>query len=115
MKICPRCGKTFPDSERFCETDGTSLVTSAGAARQTAAMPDTAAEGSGAGTCPECGGRAEPGETICNFCGTRLVSDASGAPASAGTVYTGPAGQGRPVHPPVDPEDYVPARDRNTD
>jgi TonB family protein len=114
MKICPRCGKTFPDSERFCETDGTSLVTSAGAARQTAAMPDIAAEGSGAGTCPECGGRTEPGETICNFCGTRLVPDAGATLTSAGTVYTGPAGQGRPVNAPLDPEDYVPAHDRNT-
>ena len=110
MKICPRCGKTFPDSERFCETDGTALVASAGAPRQTTAMPDIAAEGSGAGTCPECGGRTEPGETICNFCGTRLVQDV-GTAASAGTVYTSPAGQGRPVNP----EDYVPAHDRNTD
>jgi TonB family protein len=110
MKICPRCGKTFPDSERFCETDGTALVTSAGAPRQTAAMPDAAAEGIGAGTCPECGGRTEPGETICNFCGTRLAPDAGAMAASAETVYTGPAGQGTPINP----EDYVPAHDRNT-
>ncbi|HUN57818.1 MAG TPA: TonB family protein [Candidatus Binataceae bacterium] len=110
MKICPRCGKTFPDSERFCETDGTALVTSGGAGRQTAATPEAAA-GLGGGICPECGGRTEPGETICNFCGTRLGPETSAAPASAGTAYTGgPGGQGQTANP----EDYVPAHDRVT-
>ena len=23
MKSCPRCGKQYPDTEGFCETDGT--------------------------------------------------------------------------------------------
>jgi TonB family protein len=108
MKICPRCGKTYPNGERFCETDGTALVTSAGAARQTA-MP--AADADMAGVCPECGGRTEAGETICNYCGTRLVPEAvAAASPSAGTVYTGQASQGRTVNP----EDYVPAHDRGT-
>lgn len=106
MKICPRCGQTFPDGERFCETDGTALVTSAAAASP-AAMP--AADADTGGACPECGGRTEAGETICNYCGTRLVPDAAtAASSSAGTVYTGQAGQGRTVNP----EDYVPAHDR---
>jgi TonB family protein len=110
MKICPRCGKTFPDSERFCETDGTALVTAAGAAEQTTAAPDDTAEADRAGICPECGGRTEPGETICNFCGTRLEPDARAAPSVAGSVYTGAgAAQGRPVSP----EDYVPAKERD--
>ena len=26
MKRCPRCEKTYPDSETFCDTDGTALV-----------------------------------------------------------------------------------------
>ena len=26
MKRCPRCEKTYPDAETFCETDGTALV-----------------------------------------------------------------------------------------
>ena len=26
MKSCPRCGITYPDAERFCESDGTALV-----------------------------------------------------------------------------------------
>ena len=113
MKICPRCGKTYPDGERFCETDGTALVTSAGAASPSA-MP--AGDAETGGVCPECGGRTEAGETICNYCGTRLIPDAAAAASpSAGTVYTGQAGypgqagQGRTVNP----EDYVPAHDRD--
>lgn len=71
MKRCPRCEKTYPDSETFCETDGTALV-QAGPAF---------AESSGGGEgqqieCPVCGGRAQPGELICNFCGARLGVEA---------------------------------------
>ena len=68
MKRCPRCEKTYPDSETFCETDGTALVQ---------AGPAFAESGSGGGEgqqieCPVCGGKAQPGELICNFCGARL-------------------------------------------
>ena len=66
MKRCPRCEKTYPDSETFCETDGTALVQTGPAF----------AEGGGGGEgqieCPVCGGKAQPGELICNFCGARL-------------------------------------------
>ena len=26
MKRCPRCDRTYPDSEKFCDADGTALV-----------------------------------------------------------------------------------------
>ncbi len=41
MKICPRCGKQFPDSEVFCEIDGTALTSSGGPGGQrlTTVMP----------------------------------------------------------------------------
>lgn len=72
MKICPRCEKTYPDSESFCETDGSALV-SAGPAF---ADPGAGASSSGGKMeCPVCGGQAEPGEVICNFCGTRLTPE----------------------------------------
>lgn len=79
MKRCPRCEKTYPDSETFCETDGTALV-QAGPAF---------AESSGGGEgrqieCPVCGGKAQPGELICNFCGARLGVE------SAAEQYTPP-------------------------
>ena len=59
MKRCPSCDKTYPDSETFCETDGTALV---------GANPAFVQGGAGGVECPVCGGKAEPGEIICNFC-----------------------------------------------
>lgn len=61
MKSCPQCSKTFPDSEQFCDADGSALVAAA------------------ATECPVCGGKAEPGEVMCNFCGTRLDVGGAGA------------------------------------
>ncbi|MGA2411619.1 MAG: TonB family protein [Candidatus Binataceae bacterium] len=112
MKICPSCGKTYPDDERFCDTDGTALVAAASGARQTAAMPPDPVAGSGASgaiECPECGGKAEPGETICNFCGTRLLPDTAGGGPAGATVFGAGAAQGRRLNP----EDYRPADDRD--
>src|SRR5713101_3991869 len=70
MKRCPRCDKTYPDSETFCEVDGTALVSAGPAFSESAGNP-----GGAAGEvveCPVCGGKAQPGELICNFCGARL-------------------------------------------
>src|SRR5215468_413607 len=73
MKKCPRCDRTYSESETFCEDDGNALI---GA--------DPAFVGSSGGgnatECPVCGGKAEPGEIICNFCGARL-SPETPAPA----------------------------------
>jgi TonB family protein len=74
MKTCPQCEKTFPDSEQFCDADGSQLV-SAGAASP------RAAQSAGGIACPVCGGKAEPGEVICNFCGARLDGQ-SGRPGA---------------------------------
>src|SRR6266481_5187716 len=67
MKRCPRCDKTYPDSETFCDVDGTALV-QAGPAFAESASGDEGQQIE----CPVCGGKAQPGELICNFCGARL-------------------------------------------
>lgn len=108
MKSCPRCGSTYPDAERFCDSDGTALVTVAGSENPDAAAAPGGNEAAGAGEsilCPECHGKAEPGETICNFCGTQLRPEEA---ASGGSE----AVQGRPA--PVSPENFVPSRGQGT-
>jgi hypothetical protein len=90
MKRCPRCEKTYPDSETFCEDDGTALVPTGPAFAESA--------GGDQGQqieCPVCGGKAQPGELICNFCGARLGVD------SAAEQYTPPPS--RPAAPPRNP------------
>jgi TonB family protein len=87
MNRCPRCERTYPDSEKFCDADGTALVPAG------PAFVEAAGRGSGEGEqieCPVCGGKAQPGELICNFCGARLGVE------SAGETYTPP-----PPRPPT--------------
>ena len=103
MKNCPRCGKTYPDSETFCEDDGAALsATPSGGGRATTVMSDDAPPAGSTTECPVCGGKAQPGEVICNFCGTRLAPDDPEAKAPASGVA--------PTRP--RPETYVPASDR---
>jgi len=71
MKTCPRCNRTYPDSENFCEADRTQLVSSPAFTQQSGSAPIE---------CPVCGGKAEPGEIICNFCGARLDQSQSATP-----------------------------------
>ena len=80
MKRCPRCEKTYPDSETFCEADGTALVQAGPAFAEGAGAGDEGAQVE----CPVCGGKAQPGELICNFCGARLGVE------SAARHYTPP-------------------------
>jgi TonB family protein len=83
MKSCPRCGKQYPDTEGFCETDGTALIQTAvlPRARQIAVMSDETEQSL---ECPVCGGKALPGEVRCNYCGARLQTEdaESGGPTS---------------------------------
>jgi TonB family protein len=72
MKKCPRCDRTFPDSETFCEADGTALVKAGPAFSESAARPVPGGESDAVVECPVCGGKAQSGELICNFCGARL-------------------------------------------
>jgi predicted nucleic acid-binding Zn ribbon protein len=86
MKRCPECSKTFPDSERFCSSDGAALVPEESAQRVTTQMPPTAAA-EPAVECPVCGGKALPGEELCSFCGARLnVADISPPPEPNFTI-----------------------------
>ena len=87
MKRCPRCDKTYPDSETFCDADGSALVQAGPAFAE--AGREAASEGEQV-ECPVCGGKAQPGELICNFCGARLGTEAAAEP------YTPP--------PPVAPQ-----------
>lgn len=77
MKRCPRCDKTYPESETFCETDGTALI-SGGPAFVADDSPAAEADAPSV-ECPVCGGKAQPGELICNFCGARLGIEPSEA------------------------------------
>ncbi len=90
MKKCPRCDRTYPHAETFCEADGSALA---------AAGPAFVERGGGAARpseegrieCPVCGGTAEPGEVICNFCGARLTGEeAASAPAPQPTAPFAP-------------------------
>src|ERR1700726_16319 len=101
MKTCPRCNRTYSDSENFCEADSTQLVSTPAFAQQSTS---TRVE------CPVCGGKAEPGEIICNFCGARLDASAPPPPeprtaTSSGSLRfpTGqPTGTARVEHPSPD-------------
>ena len=68
MKTCPRCNRTYPDTENFCAADSSALVSAP-------AFTQPRSDSAGAKECPVCGGKAEPGEVICNFCGARLEQD----------------------------------------
>ena len=109
MKTCPRCARTYPDAESFCETDGTALVAAAGAP-VTAKMADLEPQIE----CPVCGGRAEPGELICNFCGARLPVSGGAEPTAAPRPARGATPGGAAGSPRRRPETYVPAQDRLT-
>src|SRR3984885_8316860 len=85
MKRCPRCDKTYPDSETFCDADGSALVQAGPAFAESAGGSEGQAI-----ECPVCGGKAQPGELICNFCGARLGVE-------SGEGYTPPPS--RPVTP----------------
>ena len=91
MKTCPRCARTYPDAESFCEVDGNALTATSGAVG-TAKMVDGR---EGPIECPVCGGKAEPGEVMCNFCGARLPvsgdAEPAGGPGPAPGHRTDPA------------------------
>lgn len=73
MKRCPECSNMFPDSERFCSSDGAQLVPADSGGRDTVQMPLPDAKEPTV-ECPVCGGKALPGEELCSFCGARLGS-----------------------------------------
>lgn len=84
MKSCPRCGKQYPESEGFCETDGAALVGEADSprARATSVMNDETHAEQGL-ECPVCGGKALAGEVRCNYCGARLQAEGAEPPEPA--------------------------------
>ncbi len=98
MKRCPRCDRTYPDSEQFCEADGTALVQ-----REPAVAgggPGPAESGETPRECKVCGGKAEPGEIICNFCGARLVEEEPSQPEAPSWPAAEPAPRAAPAPTP---------------
>ncbi|HUO05160.1 MAG TPA: BON domain-containing protein [Candidatus Binataceae bacterium] len=83
MKKCPRCNKSYPDTETFCEADGTALVKGGPAFTQGQGGKAQADPGAGGIECPVCGGIAQPGELICNYCGARLADEGPAAQTAA--------------------------------
>src|SRR5260370_23899993 len=88
MKRCPRCDRSFPDSETFCEADGTALVKTGPTFSESAGSPAGAAGGgspiasdqSGPIECPGCGGQAQPGGLNLKFFGGRVCVGSPGPP-----------------------------------
>ncbi len=106
MKSCPQCGRSYPDSDTFCETDGAMLV-AGGAARAGGTAPSHPGGGAGGAIeCPTCGGRAEPGEVICNYCGSRLVAEGESSAAAPGAAQTGGAEPVRPAAGRTGPREF---------
>ncbi len=89
MKTCPRCNRTYPDTENFCEADSSPLVSEPAFTQRESATE-----------CPVCGGKAEPGEIICNFCGARLDNNQPVEPAPR------PSSSRTAVQPPKSPSPY---------
>src|SRR5579875_2127924 len=84
MKRCPKCGRTYPNSEHYCATDGVALVAADGSGEARATQQIESVPPPASIECPVCGGKALPGETVCSFCGARLdAAQTESAPASA--------------------------------
>ncbi len=93
MTKCPRCARTYPDSERFCADDGSSLEPESGAgARATEVMSEHAgSQATRLLACPACGANVKADEQICPYCGSALAGYAPPAPArGAGAADGGP-------------------------
>lgn len=68
MRLCPQCGASAPDAERFCSVDGTSLEPPP-AARVSESAPPSGPP------CGNCGAlRSDDGDGYCSACGRRLIS-----------------------------------------
>jgi len=85
MKVCPRCGRTWPDSGRFCPMDGAGLVPQAEAAPPPGPPEAPAAPAAGAapGTAPRKGTR-----------GTRAVRAAAPEKPTQAVPPAGEAAEG---------------------
>ncbi|NJN18507.1 MAG: FHA domain-containing protein [Oscillochloris sp.] len=116
MPFCPQCGVANPDSARFCDQCGATLIPvpaqPAQAAPQTAAAPTHAGAtaSAGPGTCPQCGTTVIPGEAFCDNCGAALLGMPGTIPPTAAPnlPYSGVPPQ--PVYPPPQPVGQPPVQ-----
>ena len=107
MKSCPRCGKQYPDSEGFCETDGAALVAASDMprGRLTSIMSDETPAEQGL-ECPVCGGKALPGEVRCNYCGARLRAEGSKPAEPTPSAEAGTSQIFPPAESPSGPQEF---------
>lgn len=93
MPFCPQCGIDNPDSARFCDQCGATLVpvtAPAAAAAQAPTPTGTPAPVLSAGptSCPQCGQSVLPGEAFCDNCGAPLSAPARPAGAVPQPPYS---------------------------
>lgn len=65
-KICPSCGNTLDDNQKFCSVCGQSVPSAPAQPVQTATMPTAQPQ---ANVCPKCGATNAPGTKFCVACG----------------------------------------------
>ncbi len=94
MPFCPQCGVENPDSARFCDQCGATLIAVPASAppppRPIGMAPtvQSAPIAAGPGACPQCGTAVIPGEAFCDNCGASLLGATT--PAASGTVAPTP-------------------------
>ncbi|NJM07756.1 zinc-ribbon domain-containing protein [Candidatus Gracilibacteria bacterium] len=115
MPFCPQCGVENPDTARFCDQCGATLIPVVKAApgttmpAPTATMPAPApaqggAVSAGPAICPQCGASAIPGEAFCDNCGASLLGGARPTAAAMPTAgYSGGGAIPQPNYPAPQP------------
>lgn len=83
MKICPKCHKTFDDTQNYCDACGSRLTS----------MQSQGNDGSNSAEhliCPVCGKHYPSGQIYCSDDGARLISSATGKEAEERPAKTAP-------------------------
>lgn len=111
MKICPKCHKTFDDSQNFCDNCGTGLVS--------AQSENVRMHAEGYLICPVCGRHFSSGQVFCPDDGARLISSTTGKEVEASKLSRPEVSSASTVRglPPKDPyasefqQEYTPEYD----
>ena len=70
-KMCPSCGNTLDDNQKFCSVCGQSVPTVPAQPVETATMPTAQPQ---ANVCPKCGTTNAPGTKFCMACGFNFAT-----------------------------------------
>jgi serine/threonine protein phosphatase PrpC len=74
VKRCTTCGATYAADDRFCETDGATLVEASEGAPAAASSASSAAVVAPGSRCPLCGEGTLEADGFCSACGRRALS-----------------------------------------